>query len=167
MRLVADTSALVSIAATSDARRTVLPLLFEGYNVAVPGQVIDELADVARYEDDHARAAQAILDRRERIAVYEIELDPEFPLDAGENAAVQLTEEVGADYFYCDEYNRLALIHASLSEPQLVTTPRILKALVVHGDLAQSDAKTILDGISKVRSWGENAYVQQAEHLFD
>lgn len=167
MRLVADTSALVSIAATSDARRTVLPLLFEGYNVAVPRQVIDELVDVARYEDDHARAAQAILDRRERIGVYEIELDPEFPLDTGENAAVQLTEEVGADYFYCDEYNRLALIHASLSEPQLVTTPRILKALVVHGDLAQSNAKTILDGISQVRSWGENAYVQQAEHLFD
>lgn len=167
MKLVADTSALVSVAATSDARRIVLPLLFEGYNVTVPKQVVDELEDVARYEDAHARAAQAVLDRQEQIAVHEIKLDPEFPLDAGENAAVQLTKEVDAEFFYCDEYNQLALIHASLSEPQLVTTPRVLKALVVHGELTQSDAKALLNGIGQVRSWGENSYVQQAQHLFD
>lgn len=167
MTLVADTSALVSLAATSDSRRIAFPLLLEGYDVAVPQQTIEELENVARYEDDHGKAAQAVLSEQDRIVVHEIELDTEFPLDDGENAAVQLTKEISADFFYCDEYNQLALIHASLFEPQLVTTPRVLKALVVHGGLTQSDAKTLLDEISKVRSWGNNSYVQQAEQLFD
>jgi predicted ribonuclease YlaK len=167
MTLVADTSALVSLAVTSDSRQIVLPLLLEGYDVAVPQQIIEELEDVAQYEDNHGKAAQVVLAEQDSIAVYEIELDREFPLNKGENAAVQLTDEIDADFFYCDEYNNLSLIHASLSELQLVTTPRVLKAFVVHGDLSKSDAKTLLDGISQVRSWGENSYVQQAEQLFD
>jgi hypothetical protein len=166
MTLVADTSALVSLAATADARRLALPPFLGGYDVAVPGQVLDELEAIAQYEDDHARAAQAVLDEQDRIAVHDVELDPEFPLDDGENAAIQLTDEIGAAFFYCDEYNQLALVHATLSESQLVTTPRLLKALVVHGDLSRADAEVLLEGIGRARSWDANAYVQQAEHLF-
>lgn len=167
MTLVADTSALVSLAATADARRIALPRFIEGYDVAVPEHVLDELEEISRYEDDHAKAAQAILDEQTRIRVCNVELDSEFPLDDGENAAVQLADEIGAEFFYCDEYNQLALIHASLSESRLVTTPRLLKALVIHGNLSKSAAKDLLDEIEQVRSWEENAYVRQAEHLFD
>lgn len=165
MRLVADTSALVSLAATPGTRRLV-PCLLDGYDVAVPEQVIDELDDVARYEDDHADAAQAVLDERDRITTHDVDLDPDFPLDDGENAAIQLAEAIEAAFFYCDEYNQLALVHASLSEPRLVTTPRFLKTLVVHGDLSSADAEALLERIAEVRSWNENAYVQQASHLF-
>jgi len=167
MTLVADTSALVSLAATRNARRLALPLVVDGYDVAVPGQVVAELEEIAEYDDGHAKAARAVLDERNRIAVHDVELDPAFPLDDGENAAVQLADRVDAEFFYCDEYNQLALIHASLSKPQLVTTPRLLKALAVHRDLTKSDAKDLLDGINRARSWEGNAYVQQAEHLFD
>lgn len=167
MTLVADTSALVSLAATADARRIALPRFVDGYDVAVPRRVLGELEEIAQYEDDHAKAARAVLDERNRIAVHDTELDQEFPLDDGENAAVQLADEIGAEFFYCDEYDQLALVHASLSEPQLVTTPRVLKAFVVDGDLSKSNAKSLLDGIGRVRSWDANAYVQQAERLFD
>lgn len=167
MTLVADTSALVSLAATADARRLALPPFLDGYDVAIPRQVLDELAEIAQYEDDHARAARAVLDEQERIAVHDAEPDPELPLDDGENAAIQLADDLGAAFFYCDEYNQFALVHASLSESQLVTTPRLLKAFVVHDDLSEPDAKDLLDGIGEARRWDANAYVQQAERLFD
>lgn len=167
MKLVADTSALVSLAVTADARRLALPHVLDGYEVAVPSHVIDELEDIAQYTDAHAQAAQAILDEQDRIVIHASKLDPEFPLDDGENAAIQLSKEINAAFFYCDEYNQLALIHASLSEPQLVTTSRMLKALVVHGDLTNTEAKELLKQISQVRSWETNAYVQQAEQFFD
>lgn len=167
MTFVADTSGLVSLAATRDARQVAMPLVVDGYDVVVPGQVVDELQEIAEYEDEHATAARAVLDERDRIAVRDVELDPTFPLDDGENAAVQLANETGAQFFYCDEYKRLALVHASLSESQLVTTPRLLEALVVHDDIAAAKAKDLLDGINQVRSWDGNAYVQQAERLFD
>lgn len=167
MRLVADTSALVSLAATPDARRLALPPFLDGYDVAIPEQVVEELDDIAEYEDDHATASRAILDERERITVHDVDLNPEFPLDDGENAAVQLSEGIGAAFLYCDEFNQLALIHASLSDSRLVTTPRLLKAFVVHGDLSEANVEALLEGIGRVRSWDENAYVQQASRLFD
>lgn len=167
MILVADTSALVSIASTEDARRLALSALLEGYEVTVPEEVIGELETIAQYEDGHGTAAKAILDEREQVTVQSVDLDPDFPLDDGENAAVQLAEQVSAEFFYCDEYNQLALIHASLSDTQLVTTPRLLKAFVVHGDLSKSVARTMLENIAEQRSWNGNAYVHQATNLFD
>lgn len=166
MKLVADTSALVSLTAMTDTRRLALELFLDGYDVAVPQQVTEELEDIAQYDDDHAKAAQAILNAYDRIAVHAVNLDPECPLDDGENAAIQLTDEIGAAFFYCDEYNQLALVHASLSDSQLVTTPRLLKALVVHDELSKADANDLLEQICQVRSWANNAYVKQATHLF-
>jgi predicted nucleic acid-binding protein len=165
--LVADTSALVSLAATSEARELALPLFLDGYDVAVPQQVIDELEEIAEYEDDHANAARAVLDERDRLAIHDVEPNSEFPLDDGENAAIQLTTEIDAAFFYCDEYNQLALIHASLSDTQLVTTPRVLDAFIAHGDLSNAEARDLFERISGVRSWDGNAYVQQAARLFD
>ncbi|MFC6716709.1 hypothetical protein ACFQGT_17355 [Natrialbaceae archaeon GCM10025810] len=167
MTLVADTSALVSLASTSQARRIALPLLLDGYDVAVPEQVVDELEDVARYDDGHGEAARALLDERERYDVHEVDLDPDFPLDDGENAAVRLAKRLEAAFFYCDEFTQLALIHASLADARLVTTPRLLKAFVVVGALEKREARELLEGISASRSWDGNAYVHQAATLFD
>lgn len=167
MKLVADTSALVSIAVTTDERQSVLPLILDGYDVTVPQQVLDELCEMAQYQDDHGVAAQAILDRRTQFTVHDIETVTELPLDEGENAAIQLATELDAAFFYCDEFNQLALIHASLADSQLVTTPRLLKALVVHGSLANANARAILEGIYHKRSWEGNAYVCQAMDLFE
>lgn len=167
MKLVADSSGLVSIASTEDARERALELLLSGYEVAVPTQVIDELSEIAQYDDVHGGAAQAVLDRRSELRVESVDLEPSFPLDDGENAAVQLANHLDADFFYCDEYTQLALIHALLSEAQLVTTPRLLKAFVTAGACSQSEAKRLLADIAAVRSWETNAYVQQAAGLFE
>ncbi|QLK26806.1 hypothetical protein HYG81_04120 [Natrinema zhouii] len=167
MNLVADTSALVSLASTDTVRRSALPLLLDGYDVAVPDVVLDELETIAQYDNEHGTAARTVLDSRAQLTIHSVDLDPGFPLDDGENAAIQFAERIGAAFFYCDEYNQLALIHASLPDARLVTTPRLLKAFVVHGNLSKSDAKSLLDGIPQCRSWDGNAYVHQATQLFE
>ncbi|ELY55472.1 hypothetical protein C491_17202 [Natronococcus amylolyticus DSM 10524] len=167
MRLVADTSALVSLASTAESRRVALPVLLDGYDVAVPEQVVDELEQLAEYDDEDGAAARTLLDARDRLTVRAVDLDPDFPLDDGENAAVQLADRLEAPFFYCDEYNQLALIHASLADAQLVTTPRLLKAFVVHEDLSKATAKALLEAIADRRSWDGNAYVYQATRLFE
>ncbi|TQQ83382.1 hypothetical protein EGH24_00875 [Halonotius terrestris] len=167
MKLVADTSGLVSIASTAEARQQLLPLLLDSYEVTVPQQVIDELDAIAGYDDVHATAASAVLDDESRLTVATVELDSTFPLDDGENAVVQLANSLDAPFCYCDEYNQLSLIHASLSATRLVTTPRLLKAFVVRGIVSNDTAVELLEGIADARSWSGNAYVQQATQLFE
>jgi predicted nucleic acid-binding protein len=167
MRLVADTSALVSLASTTESRQDALPLLLDGYDVTIPEQVLDELEEIAAYDDEDGTAARTLLDARTRLTIRAVDLDPDLPLDDGENAAVQLANQLEASFFYCDEYTQLALIHASLSDAQLVTTPRLLKAFVVHGTLSKTTTKSLLDAIAARRSWDGNAYVHQATRLFD
>jgi len=166
MILVADTSGLVSAASTADARRRLLPSLLDGYDVTVPRQVVDELESIAEYDDAHAAAAGAVLDT-DALTVESVTLDSAFPLEDGENATVQLANQLDAPFCYCDEYTQLSLLHASLSEARLVTTPRLLKAFVVRGAWSNDTALELLDGIADARSWHGNAYVQQATQLFE
>ncbi|AWB26690.1 hypothetical protein [Halococcoides cellulosivorans] len=164
--LVADTSALVSLGVTADSDPDVLSVVLDRYDLVVPETVVDELRDVAAYEDAHASGAQAVLDRS-AYRVASVSLDPEFPLDAGENAAVTLASERGAALMLCDEFSQIGLIHASLAETRLVTTPTLLAALVEDGRLTGDEAERALDRIASVRDWAANAYVQRARTLFE
>ena len=92
-------------------------------------------------------------------------LDSDFPLDDGENAAVTLANELDAALLLCDEFNRLGLIHASLADTRLVTTPTLLSVLVRQGQLGSDQALELLDSMSEVRSWKNNSYVQRARSL--
>lgn len=160
--VVADTSALVSLGTIVDAESNPLDLLLESHELVVPEQVVDELTETASYDDVAGGAAQAVLDRRSEFEVRSVRLDETFPLDDGENAAVTLANEIGAVQLLCDEFNRLALIHASLAETRLVTTPIFLAALVRNDVLSSDTAETFLAEMSDARSWSANSYVERA-----
>jgi predicted nucleic acid-binding protein len=96
-----------------------------------------------------------------------VALDADFPLDDGENAAVTLSNELDAAFLLCDEFNQLGLIHASLADTGLVTTPTLLSVLVRTDHLSATDARQLLDTISDVRSWNSNSYVQRARSLLE
>jgi predicted nucleic acid-binding protein len=96
-----------------------------------------------------------------------VDLEVEFPLDDGENAAVTLANETDAALFLCDEFNSLGLIHASLADTRLVTTPTLLSVFVRTDRLTPDEAHTLLNDISTVRSWDANSYVQRARSLLD
>ena len=161
--IVADTSALVSLGTVAGTSPNPLNLLLDSHAVVVPEQVIDELFETASYDDASGEAAQAVLDRRSAFETRSIELDETFPLDDGENAAVTLANDIDAVQLLCDEFNRLALVHASLTETRLVTTPILLTALVRTGALSPDTAEAVLTDMSDARSWSSNAYVERAK----
>jgi predicted nucleic acid-binding protein len=159
--LVADTSALVSLGIV-DGEPMPICLLESEYDLLVPDEVYCELGDIASYGDDHGRAASRILDRLSDDNRRSVELDREFPLDDGENAAVSLANERGSALFLCDEFNSLGLIHASLADTRLVRTPTLLSSLTKRELLTAAEACSILDSITAARSWDGNSYVQRA-----
>ena len=179
--LVADTSALVSLgvasvpdeeshenagSGTNGGAADPLSICLDEYAVFIPDVVGDELREVASYDDEHARAATLVLDRLDELTVTAVELDETFPLDDGENAAVTLANELDADLVCCDEFGRLGLIHASLADTRLVTTPTLLSAFVRAGRLTPAEARDVLDVIGAARSWESNSYVERARSLF-
>lgn len=165
--LVADTSALVSLGIVADADPNPLSLCLDSYDVFVPDDVFEELEEIASYDDEHGRAATAVRDRTAEVTVQSVDLDAEFPLDDGENAAVTLANETDAALCLCDEFNSLGLVHASLADTRLVTTPTLLSVFVRMDRLTPADARTLLDDISTARSWNANSYVQRAHSLLD
>lgn len=162
MQVVADTSALVSLGTVTDSDRSPLAHLLGKHTVAVPEQVIDELEETAAYDDASARGARNALDRRTKFETHSVVLDETFPLDDGENAAVTLANDLEATQLLCDEFNQLALVHASLTTARLITTPTLLVVLAKHGEFSNETATEILSDISEARSWSGNAYVTRA-----
>lgn len=165
--LVADTPALVSLGIAADADPDPLALCLNSYDVHVPEIVLDELQDVAEYDDEHGRSATTVLDRTDDLSPRSVDRDPGFPLDEGENAAVTLANEIDTALLLCDEFDRVGLIHASLADTRLVTSPTLLSVFVRADQLPAEQALTILDEISAARSWDANSYVQRARSLLE
>ncbi|MWV65529.1 hypothetical protein GRS48_11970 [Halorubrum sp. JWXQ-INN 858] len=165
--LVADTSALVSQGIVSDSDPDPLVRCLNGYDVFVPEEVIKELQEIASYDDEHGQAATGVLDHTTDLTVRSVRLYAKFPLDDGENAAVTLANEIDAALFLCDEFNHLGLIHASLIDARLVTTPTLLSVFVRTGQLTSVEALALLDDISTARSWDANSYVHRARSLLE
>ena len=166
-RVVADSSALVSLGIAAGDDPDPLSICLAEYEVIVPMTVVEELQEIASYDDVHGRAAATVLDRVAMFETREIALDTEFPLDDGENAAVSLANELDAALFLCDEFNQLGLIHASLADTRLVTTPTLLSVLTRRGRVSAADAQLVLNEISNARSWETNSYVQRARSLLE
>lgn len=165
--LVADTSGLVSLGIAVDQDPDPLACCLTTYDVRVPETVIDELRETATYDDEHGQAAQTVLDKIDELTVTSVELDADFPLDDGENAAVTLANHVDAAFCLCDEFNRLGLVHASLANTRLMTTPTLLSVLVRTEKFTPDEALILLEYISQARSWEANSYVQRAESLLE
>jgi predicted nucleic acid-binding protein len=163
--LVADASALVSLGVVADDDPDPLALCLDKYEVIVPTVVLEELREIASYDDAHGRAATTVHDRTGALEVRSVALDAAFPLDDGENAAVTLANDLDAALLLCDEFTQLGLIHASLADTRLVTTPTLLSVLVRTGELSAAEARGLLEKISDARSWESNSYVQRARSL--
>ncbi|MDL0121098.1 hypothetical protein [Halobacterium salinarum] len=167
MQVVADTSALVSLGTIADQTWNPLDHLLDGQSVLVPELVVDELAETAAYDDSSGVAATRVLDRQPALKTQDISLDESFPLDDGENAAVTLANECRAAQFLCDEFNQLALVHASLVETRLVTTPTLLVSLAQTDAVDSRTAAALLQDVTDARSWANNSYVDRARTVLD
>lgn len=165
MTLVADTSALVSLAIAD--RGAPVQLLFQEYDVRIPSTVVRELEDIAANDDGHANAATEVLDHLADERVEKVDTLPEYPLDDGETAAIALANDTNAAVFLCDEYHELSTVHALLSESRLLTTPKLIEVFTIRGVLSVDDARRILTDMVDERSWRGNPYVEQFRDRFE
>ncbi|ELZ01027.1 hypothetical protein [Natrialba aegyptia] len=159
MVVVPDTSALVSLAIASD--ESPIELLFTEYKVRISPEVVEELEEIASYDDTHAEAATRVLNQLDENHIQQPSEQPEYPLDEGETEAIALANETNAEIFLCDEYGELSTVHALLSSPRLLTTPKMMEALVLRGVLSAEDAQAALSEMVDERSWRNNSYVTQ------
>ena len=164
-RIVADASALVSLGSVAGYEPDPLSMCLADYDAVVPTAVIQELQETASDEDAHGRAATTVLERTESLETRSVSLDSGVPLDDGENATVTLANDIDAALVLCDEFTQLGLIHASLADTRLVTTPTLLSVFVRTERLSVEEARTLLDEISERRSWTANSYVQRARSV--
>lgn len=162
MRVVADTSALVGLGVVADHDPNPLEFVQSTHDLFVPERVVAELEETAAYDDASGDAAAVVLDERESLTVRDVDLDETFPLDDGENAAVVLANELDATQLLCDEFNRLAMVHASLTTARLLTTPVLLVVLAREDVLPVPHAESLLAEMTDARSWSGNAYVERA-----
>lgn len=165
--VAADTSALVSLGTVVEADPSPLGLLLDEYEVVVPERVLSELSETALYDDPSGNAAEAVLEREAAFSVEPVELDAAFPLDDGENAAVTLANGRDAAMLLFDEFNRIGLVHASLADTHLVTSPKLLAVFVRKGKLDGEAARGLLDEMAENRSWEANSYVQRAREALE
>ena len=160
--LVADTSALISLGTIITDPNNPLDILLNEHQVVIPEHVVSEHRATA--------SSKTVSQTRHRLSSTDLrnstyglpELDEDLPLDDGENAAVTLANDLDATQLLCDEFNHLALVHASLADSRLVTTPTLLTVFVRNEYLSAEEAEDLLSAMSDARSWASNSYVAQA-----
>lgn len=181
--VVADTSALVSLAVPSvapnyDTTSNPDPLeyLLTSCAVTVPREVVSELETLTQYQDIHAAAAANVLAASDYYAVEDpYEHDgapgerPTYGLDAGETDGIVLANCLAVDDFLTDEFGgtNFALIHAVLTGPRIVPTPRLICDYARNDHMTHDHARTLRTTISSHRSWENSPYVTQLHNLLD
>lgn len=180
---VADTSALVSLAVPSAAQDydttsnpDPLQYLLTSCAVTVPPEVVSELETLTQYQDSHAAAASNVLAASDHYTVedpYERadapDIRPTYGLDAGETDGIVLANLLDVDGFLTDEFGgtNFALIHAVLTGPRIVPTPRLICDYARNDHMMQDHARTLLTKIGSHRSWENSPYVTQLRTLLD
>ena len=175
--VVADTSALVSLGVPSaagshsvDGTPDPLRYLLRSCDVSVPPEVIAELRTLTQYNDIHGAAADNVLTARDHYTVEDpyqwTETPGERPtygFDDGETDGIVLANELEVDGFLTDEFGgtNFALIHAVLTGPRIVPTPRLLCDYARNDHMTHSEARTLLTKIGSHRSWDNSPYVTQ------
>ncbi|WP_254531321.1 hypothetical protein [Natrinema gelatinilyticum] len=181
--VVADTSALVSLGvpradAGFDTATNPDPLqyLLTSCTVSVPPEVVSELHDIAQYHDIHGAAATTVLAAQNHYSVKDPYQQTETPdsrpaigLDDGETDGILLANAVDADGFLTDEFggNNFALVHAALTGPRIVPTPRLICDYARDGHMSPEEAQNLVTAISPHRSWDNSPYVTQLLELLE
>lgn len=160
--IVADTSALVSLATASDE-----DVLFEEFDVHTTAAAIEELEDTAAYDDASGDAARSVLDERDRLSVHAVETPAidSSRIDPGEASCIALVRNRDADFLLTDDHRALPELRA-LVDAQIATSPIVLKALVERDALAREAAVNRLEEMADDRSWLETPIYRDARRLF-
>ncbi|WP_181686906.1 hypothetical protein [Halorhabdus salina] len=160
--IVADTSALVSLSTIDRLDR-----LLTGFDVHTTATVVTELKETAEYEDTHATAARAVLDRQDNLAVHQVEESIESArIDAGEGSVVVFARKRDADFLLTDDLRALPELQAA-TEARVAISPIVLRALLDCGVLDREDALADVEQLATGEDWLDAPIYRRARKLFD
>ncbi|SNR69249.1 hypothetical protein [Halorubrum vacuolatum] len=160
--IVADTSAFITLASTD-----VLELVLEEFDVHTSETVIEELEDTAEYNDSHGKAADQVLQYRDRFTVHEAS-QTEFQssrIDQGEGSCAELARKHNADFLITDDLRALPELQ-TLSNTRVAISPIVLKALVKKDVLDKQEALEKIEEAAENRDWLESPIYKRAKNLF-
>lgn len=160
--LVADTSALASVA-TTDLLDTVL----SEFDVHTTQSVIAELNETARYDDAHGTAVSAVLSQRNRLTVHEIDKPIESArIDPGEGSCAVSANDLDAPFLLTDDLRALPELE-NATTAQVAISPLLFRALVKRGVLTNEEARERLETLAETRDWLGAPIYRRAQRLFE
>jgi predicted nucleic acid-binding protein len=161
--IVADTSALISLTAADT-----LDLLLEEFDVHTTETVIEELEDLASYEDETAEHADKVLIRKDQVTLHKVETRDfqSSRVDVGEGSCVQLTSNIEADFLITEDFRALPELQ-TLTETRIAISPIVLKALVKRNVLTQEEALERLEEAAEERDWLEAPIYRKGREILE
>ena len=162
--LVADTSALVSLASAS-----LLSLVLSEFDVVVTDIVVGELDAMSTFDDAHGRAATEVLENIDSTRVLNASDYQRFMtsrIDSGEASCLEIIDGGGCDYLLTDDFRALGEIEKQIGDA-VVLSPIILKVLVMRGIIGKSEALAKLGEIARKRDWLGRPIYRYAMRYFD
>ena len=159
--IVADTSALISIASTG-----LLETFLTEFDVQTTETVVEELEDTAEYDDNHGNAADQVLDSLDEGETHQVEQGfTSSRIDQGEGSCALLTQEIDADFVITDDLRALPELQTA-ADAQVAISPIVLKALVKRDTLEQEEALEKLDELAETRDWLGAPIYRRAKNFF-
>jgi predicted nucleic acid-binding protein len=161
--IVADTSALVSLAAAD-----LLETTFREFEVHTTAVVIGELEATANYDDDHGEAAATVLESTDAFEVHDVDPAPvrSSRIDEGEASSLALERELDAEFLLTDDLRALPELQ-SLADARVAISPLVLRALVTRGAITDAAARERLDRLARTRDWLGAPIYRRARDLFE
>lgn len=161
--LVADTSALISLA-TTDVFETVLA----EFEIHTTETVVQELEATATFADAHGTAATVVLEHIDRLTIHDrVDTSLESSrIDPGEASCLALEREIGAAFFLTDDLRALPELQAG-STATVAISPIVLRALVKRDALSDQEAAAQLDHVIETRGWLGTPIYRRAKRLFE
>jgi predicted nucleic acid-binding protein len=160
--LVADTSALVSIA-TAD----LVAVVVEEFDVHTTERVAGELRETAGFDDRHGEAAAEFLDRLDDLTVHSTATPVESArVDPGEGSCAVLADELEAEFLLTDDLRALPELQVATGA-EVVISPILLRALVERDVLTTEGARDNLGTIAEGRDWLGAPIYRRARGLFE
>lgn len=161
--IVADTSALISIAAIDT-----LELFLTEFDVHTTETVVQELEETSDYEDNHGAAAELVLENLDLMRLHRNQ-SGDFSssrVDQGEGSCALLTNDLEAEFLITDDLRALPELQAVV-DARVAISPIVLRALVQRDVIESEEATRRLTMLAESRDWLGKPIYRRAQTLFE
>ncbi len=159
MRVVADTSAVLSLAAGD-----ILVMALQSLDIIIPPRVEQELAGLSQNHDFVGNLAREV---RSYIGKEIVVIEPSLRAERGEIECAYLANGLhDVEFMITDDTQALEKLEKICTKKVRFSTI-IVFALYLRGKITKEQGRRILERMRVKRDWKDNLIFEQAEQLWD